>query len=85
VKCVSEAEITTFPQPSPHILVTAPDGGLQKAAARFKSVLTDGEAALLARTIQEIAPQYGRPVDVEFIWRDGEEPMLVQVRPITTQ
>jgi pyruvate,water dikinase len=83
VKCVDEAQIATYPQPSQHIMVTAEGGGLLEIPARPDGVLTDAEAQLLAEKLREIAPQYGRPVDIEFIWRDGEEPTFVQVRPIT--
>ncbi len=86
IKCVGESwRVSTHPQAPARIEVTAPGGGMQAvpAGGAERSVLTDSEALRLARVLQEIAPQYGSPVDVEFIWREGEDPEFLQVRAIT--
>jgi phosphoenolpyruvate synthase/pyruvate phosphate dikinase len=86
LKCVSgTSAVTTHLQPAAQIMITAAGGGLQPVPAQGGEaiVLTDAEALRLARMLQEIAPQYGCPVDIEFIWREGEDPEFLQVRAIT--
>jgi phosphoenolpyruvate synthase/pyruvate phosphate dikinase len=83
IKCVNGAQVTPCFWTPEHIMVTAASGGMQSAPPRFDAVLADKEAVQLARQVQEIADQYGRPVDVEFVWRKGREPVFVQVRALT--
>jgi len=83
LKSVREREVTTQPVPTPHALVTAADGGVQPVPVPPGAVLSDPEAYQLADLVRKIARQYGRPADVEFVWRRGEDPLFVQVRTIT--
>jgi pyruvate,water dikinase len=83
LKCVNGAQVTTHSQAPAHIMVTARDEGLRPALARSRHVLTDTEAFQLAVLVCEIESRYGRPVDVEFVWRAGQEPVFVQMRKLT--
>lgn len=83
IKCVEGTEVTPCFWTPEHIMVTAADGGMEPAPPRFETVLAKHEAIQLARQVREIARQYGRPVDIEFVWRKGKEPVFVQVRALT--
>jgi pyruvate,water dikinase len=83
LKCVNKTEVRTFVQRPSHMLVSGAHGELKPLPKRLGQVLTDAAALELAQRVQQIASQYGQPVDVEFFWRHGEEPVFVQVRPIT--
>jgi len=83
IKCVNGAQVTPCFWTPEHIVVTAANGGMQSAPPRFEAVLADKEAVQLAKQVHEMADQYSRPVDVEFVWRKGREPVFVQVRALT--
>jgi pyruvate,water dikinase len=83
LKCVNEMEVKTLAQRPSHMLVSGEHGELKPLPKRLGQVLTDTAARELAQRVQEIASQYGQPVDVEFFWRQGKDPVFVQVRPIT--
>ncbi len=83
LKCVNGTRVTTHAQAPTRIMVAAKDKGLQPALVRSEQVLTDAEAFRLATLVREIKSRYGRPVDVEFVWLADQEPVFVQVRPLT--
>jgi len=84
IKCVRGSEVTTRQQRTPHIVVSASDGGLQELPAQDHAVLSDAEAKRLAEQVAEIAELYGGPADVEFVWPAHGDPVFVQVRMITS-
>jgi phosphoenolpyruvate synthase/pyruvate phosphate dikinase len=83
VKCVQGGGVTTYENTPARIMVTAPHGGIGAVVAQSGAVLSDREAMELASQIEAIAQTYGRPADVEFIWRPDEEPVFVQIRAVT--
>lgn len=76
------------------IHVTGPDGErIETAAADNPAPLSGSEAIELAQMATAVAKQWHRPVNLEFVWRMGAEPVLtwvesgtghaVQVEPAT--
>ncbi len=78
-------EVTVHPMRPPRIRITGPLGFTEESSTPPGLSLTEEEALRLARDVTSIAEQWGRPVDVEFTWRQGEEPLYVQVRSTTEQ
>ncbi len=68
--------------PPDHILVTGAGGEMVEHPAPAGPSLSEEEARYLADLVLDIAEKWGRAVDVEFVWRTGKKPTLVQVRSI---
>ena len=68
------------PMPPSEIRITGPEGGLIAEPPPSGPVLTEEEARELAGLVLTVAERWGEPVNVEFVWRTGWEPELVQVR-----
>jgi pyruvate,water dikinase len=83
LKCVRGGQVVTQAVATPEIAVTAPAGGLETVPEQPGPVLSDQEALQLAGTVARIAELYGRPADIEFIWRAGQGPTFLQVRALT--
>jgi hypothetical protein len=62
------------------IHVSAADGGLAPQPAPTNSPLTEDEARYLAALIGRVVRRWGKPMNVEFVWRSGQGPLLVQIR-----
>jgi pyruvate,water dikinase len=73
-------EVRFQPMPPPQVRVTGPGGYLIPADLPPEPVLTEEECRHLAALALQVAEVWGGPVNLEFIWREGEEPQLVQVR-----
>lgn len=67
----------------PQIRVTGPQGYLTSTDSPTGPPLTAEEARYLASLVLQVAEAWGGPVNVEFIWRAGQGPQLVQVRSAT--
>jgi len=83
LKCVRESGVTTRPVSTPYAMVTATEGGIQTTPLPPGNVLSDLEAFQLAQLVRDVAQRYGRPADIEFVWRKSEDPVIVQVRALT--
>ncbi|MBC7226633.1 MAG: hypothetical protein H5T61_05310 [Thermoflexales bacterium] len=70
--------------PPPEIRVTGPKGYLEPAPPPDVLPLTEDEARRLAALVERVAWDWEGPVNVEFIWRAGQEPQFVQVRAAAT-
>jgi len=68
------------PMPPTQIRVTGPQGDTVPQPSPRGIALAEGEARELAGLVLAVAERWGEPVNVEFIWRAGEGPVLVQVR-----
>jgi pyruvate,water dikinase len=80
---VQGKEVKIQPMPPPHIRITGPAGDTVPEPLPTGFALTEKEARELADLVLAVAEQWGGPVNIEFVWRAGEEPTLVQVRPDT--
>jgi phosphoenolpyruvate synthase/pyruvate phosphate dikinase len=80
---VQDAEVRVHPMPPPHIQVTGPDGNTVSEPTPPGLALTEEEAQELAGLVMAVAEPWGAPVNVEFVWRAGQEPTLVQLRSAT--
>jgi phosphoenolpyruvate synthase/pyruvate phosphate dikinase len=70
------------PMPPDHIRVTGPDGDTVPQASPPGLALTEQEAQELGALVSAVAKKWGKPVNVEFVWRAGKKPTLVQVRSV---
>ncbi len=77
---VSGDEVLVYPMRPPRIRVTSPLGFTEEASPPDGLALTEDEARYLADKVRQIAELWRRPVDTEFTWRKGGEPLFVQVR-----
>ena len=68
--------------PPDHIRVTGQEGNTVPQPPPPGPALSEGEARRLADLVLAVADKWGRAVDIEFVWRAGKQPMLVQVRSI---
>ncbi|MBN1955661.1 MAG: hypothetical protein JW900_11505 [Anaerolineae bacterium] len=68
-----------------NVLVTGGQGGLELQPAGEGNVLRHEEARQLAQLVQAVAERWGAPVTVEFVWRVGGEPLLVQAQPTSDE
>ncbi len=68
------------PMRPPQIRLTGPDGYLVSTDPPPGPLLTNEESRHLAALALRVAAAWGGPVNLEFFWRDGQEPQLVQVR-----
>jgi hypothetical protein len=80
---VQGAEVTVQSMPPPHIRVTGQEGGTVPETSPAGLALSEEEARELGGLIAKVADRWGAAVNIEFIWRAGEGPTLVQVRPDT--
>ncbi len=69
--------------PLPHINITGGEGRITQAPSPSDLPLTEDEARTLAQLARDIQHLWETPVDIEFIWREGQEPLVVQVRTAT--
>lgn len=77
---VEGEQVRVQPMPPPQIRITGPQGYLVSATPPAGLPLTEEEARHLALLVGQVAEAWGGPVNVEFVWRAGQEPQLVQVR-----
>jgi hypothetical protein len=68
------------PMPPTEIRVTGQEGYTLSQPPPTGRPLTKEEARQLASLVLAVAEQWDGPVNVEFVWRAGEGPTLVQVR-----
>jgi phosphoenolpyruvate synthase/pyruvate phosphate dikinase len=68
------------PMPPAEIRVTGPKGDTVSSPPPSGLALTEGEARELARLVLAVSERWNGPANVEFVWRAGEGPILVQVR-----
>jgi pyruvate,water dikinase len=80
---VDKEDLYTRRMSPPQIRITGPQGYLISANSPADPPLTEEEARYLASLILRVAEAWGGPVNVEFVWRAGQEPQLVQVRSAT--
>ncbi len=80
---VHEGRVTVQELPLPHIQVSSELGGtVKQPLVREGALLTDEQALLMGDLLLRISQRWGGPIDVEFIWRAGEDqPTIVQIRP----
>lgn len=78
---VQGEEVRIQPMPAAHIRVTDPKGYTTRAATPPGTALTEAEARHLAALALQVSEQWGGPVNIEFVWQAGQDPVLVQVRP----
>ncbi len=81
--CVDGENLYTQQMLPPQIRVTGPQGYMTSVDSPTEPPLTEEEARHLASLVLQVAEAWGGAVNVEFIWRAGEEPQLVQVRSAT--
>ena len=74
-------QVRIQPMPPPDIRITATEGGTKPQPLPDALPLSEQEARELAELVRAVADRWGGPVDVEFVWRAGASPTLVQVRP----
>jgi len=68
------------PMPAAEIRVTGPEGDTMPQPPPPGFALTEEEARELADLVLDVAERWDGAANVEFVWRAGERPMLVQVR-----
>ncbi len=77
-------EVKLQRNPPPHILISNVTGGEVKAPVPPHPALTSDEARQLAQRVLAMARDWGRPVNVEFVWyAQSPEPIFVQIRSDT--
>ncbi len=77
---VEGEEVRVQRMPPPQVRVTGPEGYLISTDGPPDPPLSEEEARYLAGFASRVAGAWGGPVNLEFIWRAGEELQLVQVR-----
>ncbi len=82
---VENDKVLVHPMKPPRIRITSPLGFTEEAAPPDGMALTEDEARYLAGKVREISQLWSRPVDTEFTWRKGGEPLFVQVRSTAAQ
>jgi phosphoenolpyruvate synthase/pyruvate phosphate dikinase len=82
---VKEEEVNVQAMPPAEIRISSPEGDTEPESSPQELSLTEEEARQLATITLAVAEQWGRPVDLEFIWRAGEPPLLVQVRSVASR
>ena len=74
-------QVQVQPMPPSEIRVTDPAAGYTVAQRPPSDLpITEEEARELAGLVLAVAERWSGPVNIEFVWRVGEEPTLVQVR-----
>jgi len=79
---VQGTSVQIQPMPPDQIRVTGRNGGTVPQAPPPGLALTEQEAQELGALVSTVAKKWGSPVNVEFVWRAGEKPLLVQVRSV---
>jgi pyruvate,water dikinase len=79
---VQGGEVRVQPMPPDHIRVTGEAGDTVPQPSPPGLALAEDQARELADRVLAVAERWGRPVNVEFVWRAGKKPTLVQVRSI---
>ncbi len=79
---VQGEKVQIQPLPPDQILVTAPEGDVMPVPSPPGLSLSEDEARELADLVLAVADKWGRPVNVEFVWRANKPPTLVQVRSV---
>jgi len=74
-------EVRVQPMPTTHIQVTGSGGYTMRATTPPGPALTEAEARQLATLALRVSERWGGPVNIEFVWRADQDPILVQVRP----
>jgi len=77
---VEGEEVRVQRMPPPQVRVTGPEGYLISTDGPPDPPLSEEEARHLAGFTDQVARAWGGPVNLEFIWRAGEELQLVQIR-----
>ena len=78
---VQGEQVQVQPMPPSEIRVTGTGGYLVPRTVPEGRALNSQEARKLAELALQVAERWGGPVNVEFVWRTGEEePTLLQVR-----
>jgi phosphoenolpyruvate synthase/pyruvate phosphate dikinase len=77
---VQGEQVHVQPMPPAEIRVTGPEGDTVPQPPPSGQALTAEEARELAGLVLEVAERWDGPANVEFVWRAGEDPILVQVR-----
>ena len=80
---VQGEQVQVQPMPPSEIRVTGTEGYTVPQALPEGRALTEEKARELARLVLQVAERWGEPVNVEFVWRMGEGPTIVQVRSAT--
>ncbi len=75
-------KVQVQPMPPDQIRVTGPEGDTVPQEPPPGLALTEEEARELAALITAVAKKWGNPVNIEFVWRAGKKPSLVQVRSV---
>ncbi len=81
---VQGKKVQVQPMPPDLIRVTGPEGDTVPQEPPPGLPLTEEEARELAALITAVSRKWGSPVNVEFVWRAGQKPSLVQVRSVAT-
>lgn len=82
---VKGEEVKVQAMPPAEIRISSPEGNTVPESSPQELSLTEEEARQLADVTLAVAEQWGRPVDLEFIWRAGEPLLLVQVRSVASR
>ncbi len=77
---VQGEQVQVQPMPAAEIRVTGPQGDTVVQPSPPGLPLTEEEARELADLVLDVAERWDGAVNVEFVWRANEGPMLVQVR-----
>jgi pyruvate,water dikinase len=77
---VQGGQVQVQPMPAAEIRVTGPQGDTVVQPSPPGLPLTEEEARELADLVLDVCERWDGPVNVEFVWRVNEGPMLVQVR-----
>ena len=80
---VQGEQVQVQPMPPSEIRVTGTEGYTVPQALPEGRALTEEKARELAKLVLRMAERWGGPVNVEFVWRMGEGPTIVQVRSAT--
>lgn len=75
--------VTVQQTPIETIRITGPAEGLVAVPPPTGSPLTLDEARQLAALVQQIEEKWGRPINIEFVWRADAPLQVVQVRSVT--
>lgn len=82
---VQGGKVQIQPMRPAHIQVTGPDGDMVPHPPPPGFALTAQQARELAELVLAVSEKWGGPVNVEFVWRAGGMPELVQVRSAMSQ
>ncbi len=82
---VHEGRVQIQPMRPTHIQVTGPDGDMVPHPPPPGFALAAREARQLADLALAVAKVWGEAVTLEFVWRQGEDPTLLQVRSAVSQ